>query len=162
MILRVRGAAAPVMLAVAMAVCSCVFPEHDPELFNDDGWIAREGDTYSYVHRTMRGSGSGLELAFSGFYGKHSLWSIESSSEASISVATTVGGGLRGLFKVCLISPDKTVRVLATGAGSSSQAIELQDGTSGIAVIGYGATGTASIRLDRGQSSAAVVIRDIR
>jgi hypothetical protein len=162
MMLRVRYSVALVLLVAATVLSSCIFPEYDPELFNDDEWIASQGDRYSYVHRTVESSPSALDIRFSGFYGKHSLWSLDASPCAVVRVAVDVAGDLRGRFKVCIIAPDKTVSVLASGSGLSTQAVKLQPGAGAIVIVGDGASGTASIRLDSEQSPAAVVIKEIR
>ena len=49
---------------------------------------------------SLQPSGPGLDqsllIAFSGFYGKHSVWMIDTAIDATLTVATEISAGLRG------------------------------------------------------------------
>ncbi len=146
----------------SLVMVACTFPEHYPSYFLDDEWIAREGDTYSYVRRSMEGSLLARYLRFSGFSGKHSIWSIELTADAGISIETIIGKDMKGRFKICIILPDKAVTILAAEPGRCLQTIILPSGKSYLALVGDNAGGIVSIRLGCDLASFPASIKDIR
>jgi hypothetical protein len=153
------------VLGLMVILGGCNGLSYDPALFSDDGWIAEEGDTYSYVKRSMQFSGDGqsrgLELVFSGFYGKHSVWMIDAAADATLSAEIDIADGLKGQYKVCLVDPDKQVRILAGPPCTLQPEIQLVPGRYYVVLVGMDASGILAMSLATTAGADSVVIKDI-
>ncbi|MGD9939542.1 MAG: hypothetical protein AB7T74_07055 [Clostridia bacterium] len=153
------------ILGLMMILGACTDLSYDPALFSDDEWIAKEGDTYSYVKRSKQFSGDGqsrgLELAFSGFYGKHSVWMIDAATDAALIVEIDIAAGLKGQYKVCLVDPGRQVRILADRPGTLQQEIQLVSGRYYVVLVGMDASGSLAMSLETLVDEDSVVIRAI-
>lgn len=152
-------------LVVFLLLGACNGLSYDPALFSDDQWISQEGDTYSYVQRSMQHSGTGqtrgLALAFSGFYGKHSVWMIDAAADAMLTVETDIAAGLRGQYKVCLVDPDRQVRILSDRSGTQQHEIQLEPGRYYVVLVGMDASGSLAMSLATTAGADSVSIKDI-
>jgi hypothetical protein len=153
------------VLAVFLLLEACNGLAYDPALFSDDQWISREGDTYSYVQRSMQHSGEGqirdLGMSFSGFHGKHSVWMVDAAAETMLTAETCITTGLRGQYKVCLVDPDRQVRILADRVGTQQHEIQLEPGRYYVVLVGMDASGTLAMSLAITAGADSVSIKDI-
>jgi hypothetical protein len=163
--LRFKPVAWLLVLALLVLLGACNGISYDPALFSDDEWIAREGDTYSYVKRSMQfsvgGQARGLELSFSGFHGKHSVWMIDAAADTMVTAETVIAAGLKGQYKVCLVDPDKQVRILADRPGTLAHEIQLVPGRHYVVLVGMDASGALAMSLAATAGSDSVSIKDI-
>jgi len=153
-------------LVLIMVLGACNGLSYDPALFMDDEWISKEGDTYSYVWRSMQPAGQelsqSLDIAFSGFHGKHSVWMIESAVDTIMTVEIAIASGLKGQYKVCLVYPDRQVNVLAFKAGTQRQEVLLVPGRHYVVLVGLEASGVLAMQLDAAAGAGSVSIRAIQ
>jgi hypothetical protein len=153
------------VLGLVVFLGACNGLSYDPALFSDDEWIAKEGDTYSYVKRSMQFSGDGqsrgLELALSGFYGKHTVWMVDVAATATLAVETDIANGLKGQYKVCLVDPNSQVSILADRTGTQQHGIQLVPGRYYVVLVGMDASGSLAMSLATTASTDSVSIRDI-
>ena len=152
-------------LFVVLLLGACNGLSYDPALFSDDQWISQEGDTYSYVQRSMQHSGEGqirdLGISFSGFHGKHSVWMIDAATDTTMTVATELASGLKGQYKVCLVDPDRQVRILADRSGTQQHEIQLEPGRYYVVLVGMDASGALAMSLATTAGADSVSIKDI-
>ena len=153
------------VLAVFLLLGACNGLSYDPALFSDNEWISQEGDTYSYVRRSMQHSGEGqireLVISFSGFHGKHSVWMIDAASDTTMTVTTELASGLKGQYKVCLVDPDRQVRILADRSGTQQHEIQLEHGRYYVLLVGMDASGTLAMRLATTANADSISIKAI-
>jgi hypothetical protein len=134
-----------------LSSCSLTISEHgqyDPQNYVNNEWIARVGDSYSFMFRHGETSPTQIHLAFRGFYGKQSIWNLEIGSDGVLYTSMTVDQNLRGRFKVCLI--DRTtaeVTILSETTGSVRKNIYLNAGSYTLIMVGHGAQGTLDMSM---------------
>ncbi|GAB1484897.1 hypothetical protein MASR2M78_37150 [Treponema sp.] len=153
------------LLFLCLLLGACKGLSYDPSLYTDDLWIAKEGDTYSYLRRSTTHTGTELVLTFNGFYGKHTVWMIESEGNTVLKSDIEIAPTLRGQYKVCLVNPEKQVTVLAAGAGKLQGEVPLKAGKQYIVLVGLEASGAINVGLslatDAGRGAAGVSIKSI-
>jgi len=135
---------APLFVFVLLT-SGCNYPLFDSTLFSDDAWIASDGDSYRYYRLTQTADSTRAQLSFSGFYGKHSVWSIEATGETTIMLDLDISADLRGRYKVCFVAADKQVLSLESQPGRSSHALELAAGKHYIVLVGDAASGSITL-----------------
>lgn len=143
---------AAAMVFLFLSSCSLVIHDHanqyDLANYSSDTWIARVGDSYSFMFRRGETSSDRTEFCFRGFYGKQSLWELEVEQAGTLFVSIGIDEQLRGRFKVCLV--DRTtakVMVLSEGKGDVRRNIYLEVGSYTVMVVGYDAQGSVSVSL---------------
>ncbi|PKL10796.1 MAG: hypothetical protein CVV52_16605 [Spirochaetae bacterium HGW-Spirochaetae-8] len=143
---------AAAMVFLFFSSCSLVIHDHanqyDLANYQSDSWIARVGDSYSFMYRSGETSTDSTRFCFRGFYGKQSLWNIEVAQAGTLFVSVDIDEQLRGRFKVCLV--DRTtaeVLVLSESKGSVRRNVYLEIGSYTLMVVGYDAQGSVSISL---------------
>ncbi len=146
-------------LAATFALMACSSISFDSTLFSDNAWIARESDSYRYTRRTQTGGATEAEICFSGFYGKHSVWLIESLGRAELGLYIDIAAGLDGRYKVCFVGADGEVIELENTAGSSNHSLAMSHGKQYIVVVGDAAYGSVALRLLEGQEPRSYDIR---
>lgn len=149
------------ILMMVAGLSGCTHFNYDIDLYSDEEWIAGEGDTYSYVRRTMEITSGDLDLSFSGFYGKHTVWRIDASIDGVLPVDILIQGDLNGLYKICLISPDKEVTVAAQGAGSFYRNLPVSPGRQYITLVGHNASGKVVVRLGTDEILEGINVQEI-
>ena len=95
-----------------------------------------------------------LNREFQRFHGKDTVWKLNASEAAQISieVSATVTDGR---FKVLLIGPDKSITTLLEGEGTEQIEAELKEGTSRIILVGEESKGSCKITV--GEASNVTV-----
>lgn len=149
------------ILLLITALVGCVMNKYSDDLFTDEVWIAREGDTYSYIRGSIELKPLELSLDFTGFYGKHTVWIIEAEEDSLLMARISLADTLRGLYKVCLVTPGKQVIPLITEPGDHTLNIPLTPGKQAITLVGYQASGEISIQLSPPSDIVAVTIRPL-
>jgi len=143
------------------ALGGCVMNKYDADLFTDPAWIAREGDTYSYIRGHIERKPLELTLDFTGFYGKHTVWMVEAGETSFLTARINLEDNLKGLYKVCLITPDKQVLTLISEPGNYHLTIPLAPGKQFITLVGYQASGDLLMELGPPEGIETVTIRPI-
>jgi len=146
-------------LVASFAFLACGQISFDSALFSNDAWIAREGDSYSYIRHTQTVGEAEVKIGFTGFYGKQSLWALKSVGAADLGLNIDIAAGLRGHYKVCLVEALGRVTVLASARGSSSHTLALSPGTHYIVVVGDAAYGNVTLRLLEGPEPRPYEVR---
>ncbi len=135
-----------------LSSCSLVIQDHanqyDLANYHSDTWIARVGDSYSFMFRHGETSSDKTEFCFRGFYGKQSLWDLEVRQAGTLFVSIDIDERLRGRFKVCLVDRSTAeVRLLSDVKGNVRKNIYLEVGSYTLMVVGYDAQGSVYISL---------------
>lgn len=150
------------LLAFCAVSSCCRSFGHGPALFGDDGFIAAEADSYSYVKRSFERTADGFSLGFSGFSGKHTLMLIEASSDCTVPLELSLSEDLRGAFKLCIVSPEGRVTVLADSPGPVSADLPLEAGRHRFTLVGYLASGRITVRHPHGLTTARYTVTEVR
>ena len=150
---RTRLATGVIILLCLMAMAvgelsgCAMLDNHEPSPYDDAGWIAAQGDTYSFRQVIITHTATTWNMSFKGFQGKRTFWRVEAASPSRVGLEIEIAEGLRGAFKVCLVAPDGTVSELAADVGTTRTTISLQTpGTYLFIALGNGASGKFSIR----------------
>jgi hypothetical protein len=151
-IARIARIALPALF-IALLALGCSSISFDSALFSDEAWIAANGDSYSYIRSAQVADTEKAELSFSGFYGKHTVWALESEGSAELTLDLDLSAGLRGRFKVCFVAADKRVLTLESKAGTSRHAITLSAGKHSIVLVGDAAYGSVTLGINHGQEA---------
>ena len=143
---------ASAMVYLFLSSCSLVIHDHanqyDLANYSSDAWIARIGDSYSFMFRHGETSTDRTEFCFRGFYGKQSLWDLEVKQAGTLFVSIDIDEQLRGRFKVCLVDrATAQVLVLSESTGNIRRNIYLEIGSYTVMVVGYDAQGSVSVSL---------------
>jgi hypothetical protein len=148
-------------LLLITALGGCVMNKYSDDLFTDEVWIAQEGDTYSYIRGDIEVKSLELTLDFTGFYGKHTVWVIEAGEESLLMARINLADTLRGLYKICLVTPGKQVIPLISEPGDHTLTIPLAPGRQVITLVGYQASGDMTMQLIPPSDIVAVTIRPL-
>ena len=108
-------------------------------VYNDDAWIAAQGDTYTYSFQAKSSSGQQMAMKFN-MSGMETLWDVEVSTKSKVTFEydLTVSSGD---FKIVLIGPEKEVQTLVEGTDSGKVTKALEAGTYRLKVVGRKAKG---------------------
>lgn len=147
--------------AVVILTAACSSIDYDRELYDDEEWLVQEGDTFTYSTQIITHAPGELQLGFTGFYGKHSVYRIDAAETTRASVDIIIGDNLQGLYKVCLLSPGKTLTLLAEGAGSFSHDIPFSAGKHYILLVGHKARGRVSVSIRPGRETPGFSVGEI-
>lgn len=151
-----------VFIFLFLSSCSLSISEHgqyDPENYGNNEWIARVGDSYSFMFRHDETSSTQAHISFRGFYGKQSIWNLEIGHSGVLYTSMTVDQNLKGRFKVCLVDlATAQVTILSETTGSIRKNVYLNAGSYTVMIIGHGAQGTLdmSMLLPYGATSSVV------
>ncbi len=114
-------------------------------VYNDNTKIAREADSYTFGSRLGRTEGNKLNIDISQFYGKQTIWSIAAGEDCILE--TSVKADVTGQFKICLVTPDKSVVIISEGANTENINVNVPKGSNSIAIVGSNAGGKVSINI---------------
>lgn len=136
-----------VLAAVVFAGCSA-----DPKqkaVYGDSEVIVQSGDSLTYSERIGEVIEQDAELAFTGFYGSDTLWSIESAADGKLGIGFEQNI-TKGKFKVVLITPEDDMVVVAEGSTEGTVELPLAKGTSRIKIVGNKGKGKVNLHLTAG------------
>lgn len=131
-------------LAVSFAV---VLSACGNSSYNDRSLILSNEDSYTYQKCVDTGStDTSLKREFQGFNGKDTIWMLDATDDASISLelSATLSSGK---FKVLLVSEDNDITTLLEGDDTQEASVDLANGTARIILIGDHANGSCEITL---------------
>lgn len=115
--------------------------------YNDRSLILSNEDSYTYQKCVDTGStDTSLKREFQGFNGKDTIWMLDATEDASISLdlsATLSSGKL----KVLLVSEANDITTLLEGYDTQEASVDLEKGTARIILIGDHANGSCEITL---------------
>lgn len=115
--------------------------------YNDRSLILSNEDSYTYQKCVDTGStDTSLKREFQGFNGKDTIWMLDATDDASISLelSATLSSGK---FKVLLVSEDNDITTLLEGDDTQEASVDLANGTARIILIGDHANGSCEITL---------------
>lgn len=115
--------------------------------YNDRSLILSNEDSYTYQKCVDTGStDTSLKREFQGFNGKDTIWILDATDDASISLylSATLPSGK---FKVLLVSEDNDITTLLEGDDTQETSVDLAKGTARIILIGDHANGSCEITL---------------
>jgi len=113
---------------------------YQKSVYDDAGKIAAVGDSYSFAQRTGGFSADKFLVKFKGFSGKQTVWKLSAKDSCTITLAYKAVIS-SGLFKTCLVGPERQVTVIAEGAVSDQLTVDLQKGDHEIVIAGRDASG---------------------
>lgn len=140
------------LLFITSLVSACGISDKQKGMYNDNGKIAQDGDSFSYVNRTGADDPNDkININYYGFYGTDTIWVIESkeNGEVTFQYDSTVKSGD---FKAVLISPKKEIEDILTGNEKGSKTIKLKDGKYLFKIVGRAAKGKIQISADKNES----------
>jgi len=141
------------MLLVAFLIFN-VIPEKKSsmdKIYDDNEWIAGEGDSYTYLFRVATKINNKSQMKFN-MSGMETLWEIEASKDNFIDIEYSSKIS-RGNFKVVLISPDNNLQTVFEGTGEGTIRAEILEGVNRIKVVGKNAKGSINIILISNESN---------
>lgn len=139
-----------VVLAVSVfAGCSMGVGQKQKNVYGDNKVIVQSGDSLTYSERTGTVDEEDAELAFTGFYGSDTLWSIKSASEGKLGIEFKQNVS-RGKFKLVLITPTEETVIVAEGSSEGTVELPLVQGTSRIKIVGNKGKGEIALHLAAG------------
>lgn len=124
------------LMLVLAAGCSLT-SSFTEELYEDERWIAREGDSFSYQSKRGEADSNRFAYQIQRFSGKERFLCLEVETESVVSMEIEIEKNLSGLFKLVLISPQKQVTTIKEGAGWSTMDILLDQGSWYLMLVGY-------------------------
>lgn len=136
-----------------MSGCTLTDP-YQKSVYNDNAKIAREADSYSFASRVGKTEGNKLDINFSDFYGKQTIWQIAAAEDCILE--TNVQSDVTGQFKICLVNPDKEVAIISEGTNTEKISLNVPKGANSIAIVGNNASGRVSFTIDVNQKAAIV------
>jgi len=119
---------------------------YQKSFYDDDEKIAAQGDSYTFILRVGSTKKDSTALSFKGFTGKQTVWSIDAQGEGAVNLTLDVDID-SGRFKVCLVSPDGLVTVVAENTQEDAYAIPITKGKSRIVIVGDEAKGDVAASL---------------
>lgn len=115
--------------------------------YNDRSLILSSEDSYTYQKCVDTGStDTSLKREFHGFTGKDTVWMLDATEDASISLDLSVNLS-NGKFKVLLVSEDNNITTLLEGDDTQNTSVDLDNGTARIILVGEHASGSCEITL---------------
>ena len=133
-----------VLLIFLFAGCSN--NSYQNSLYNDNIKISEQGDSFSFKDRIGTTEDNSLSLTFNGFYGKQTIWAINTDEYSVIDIAVKVNV-TSGKFKICLINENKEVSVISEGSIDQIISINIPKGKNYIAIVGSDANGEADVKI---------------
>lgn len=131
-----------ILLALVLTGCSRIH-DYQNSLYGDDAKIASQGDSYTFRERLGSVKGNTLDLTFSGFYGKQSIWKIDAVEDGSIDLDIKITMK-SGKFKLCLVDSKNNVSVITEGAGIKKLPVAILKGRSYLVVVGNNTSGVVN------------------
>lgn len=115
--------------------------------YNDRSLILSNEDSYTYQKCVDTGStGTSLKREFQDFNGKDTIWMLDATDDASISLDLSAALS-SGKFKVLLVSDENDITTLLEGDDTQAASVDLAKGTARIIFIGDHANGSCEITL---------------
>lgn len=134
------------LLSILLIIIGCTLTDpYKKGVYNDNSKIAREADSYSFANRLGRTLGNRLDIGFSDFYGKQTIWEIVAAED--IVLEMDIKAEISGRFKICLVSPSKEVSVISEGSLSEKISFIVPKGTSSVTIVGNDASGQVQITI---------------
>ena len=151
-----------IILVLAVGMCcfaciSCSFfgslntPNYSPSIVDDETRMLQTGDSYFYKSRSIDSSDEQADCSFTSFSGLETLYVLECEmcEQITISINASVD---TNRFKVVLVNhTQQEVVTLSQGTNQSRKTVSLQAGRFSLKLVGYDATGSATVILDVGQ-----------
>lgn len=128
-----------VLVMLFFAGCSNI-DSYQNSIYNDNMKISKQGDSFSFKDRIGTIEDNSLSLTFNAFYGKQTIWQLDSKEHSSIDLDIKVKV-TNGKFKICLINNNKEVTVIAEGSKDEIISINVPTGNNYIAILGRNAAG---------------------
>lgn len=130
---------------LAIIFTSCV-NEDKEKIYYDDALLIEQGDSYSYVSRSMNKIADKVSLKFSMFYGKETLLSIERKEKSSLKLSIDFSKD-SGLLKLCLIYPDNSIEIITEETYSGAKSFNIPEGKTRLIIAGKKAKGSVKVNV---------------
>lgn len=141
------------MAAGELSGCA-MLDNHEPSSYDDPGWLASAGDTYSFRQVVITHTARSWNMSFKGFQGKRTFWRVDVQTPSHMLLEIEIEPGLRGAFKICHVTPDGIVTELNAGPGTTSIPISMHTpGMHTFSAVGERASGKFSIRASASSGS---------
>ena len=140
---RIIAFFALIMVTIVLASC-CSDYFSKQSFFSNPDLIAAQGDSYSYLHRIATNTESTCSIAFSHFYGKETVLEIEGEVGTFWEIELDFEHSY-GKYKLCLVEPNKRVKVLVRDTVRKKILIPLGMGEYKIVMVGIAADGLIRI-----------------
>lgn len=140
------------LLMLMSIISSCGVSQDKKNIYNDNDKILQERDSFNYrLLLYIEDSADKINIKYSGFYGKVSIWNFESEENAEVTFKynSTVD---RGDFKVVLIKSDDEIENILIGNEQGEKNIKLDKGKYTLKIVGRNANGKAVISINNKQN----------
>jgi len=130
-----------ILLPIVVLITSCSnFDSYQNSIYNDNVKISKQGDSYSFKDRLGVIEDNNISLTFNNFSGKQTIWEINAEEQSTFDFEVKIKTS-KGEFKVCLISENNDVIIVAEGVFDGTIPINIQKGRSYIAIVGRSTDG---------------------
>lgn len=135
------------LMSMVLAISGCQYTQpYKLSFYEDDARIAQTYDSYSFTDRVGRTVANDLEMQFTSFTGKRTIWLIAAGQDCVL-VMDVNNNIEEGKFKVCLISPDREVKTISEGSQSGILDLEVSRGENILSIVGSEAGGEIDMTL---------------
>lgn len=142
-------------IMVSLSSCSKV-SAYQKSIYTDDNKIINRGDSYTNTTRIGNASNNFIDFKFSGFSGKESIWTITASEDTYIDMEVETKTD-SGDFKVCLVTPQKSVSIVCEKSLSENIRLDLPIGDSILCLVGKNSKG--SLKITRTDANSEISIK---
>lgn len=148
-------------IGIAAVLGGCV-PSQQAAIYDDDARIADNVNSHTFVN--FRGGvdleGGEVELGFTGFTGKYTLWTLYADGEADATLNGEIAVGSEP-YRLVMVTPEDDVVELLEGSGTLDEQLELADGRTRIIMLGKGAAGSVSLKLEASDNVRVDISSDL-
>ena len=154
--IRLNRFTAFILLFAAILLVSslygCGTSEDKINIYDNNGKIAQEGDSFSFFNRTGETDNKNMDIQYPKFYGVQTIWSlnVEKENEVNIDFDSRVSSGD---FKAVIVTPEHEVISFAESSGKGTQKIQAQKGKYSIKIVGRNAKGHIKFDLSAGEGT---------
>ncbi len=142
-----RSAIIAVFVLMMLVLTGCRYSDpYRIGFYDDNARIAQQGDSYSFTDRLGRTVANELDLTFTSFTGKQTIWLIPAGQDCVLEL-NVVNEITEGKFKVCLIDPNRQVSVISEGSQTGTIDLNIAKGENVLTIIGSKASGTIDMTL---------------
>ncbi|WP_102401211.1 hypothetical protein [Haloimpatiens massiliensis] len=125
------------------------------KLYNDNGSIVKEYDSFNYFFRDSEGEDSNFKMSFKTFSGTDTIMKIDSDGKEELNLTYDIKVN-KGKVKLVFINPEDKIEVIVEGKGKGNYKTTLESGKYRVKAVGAEAKGNLEIKAN---TNAKVVVK---
>lgn len=125
------------------------------KLYNDNGSIVKEYDSFNYFFRDSEGEDSNFKMSFKTFSGTDTIMKIDSDGKEELNLTYDIKVN-KGKLKLVFINPEDKIEVIVEGKGKGNYKTTLETGKYRVKAVGAEAKGSLEIKAN---TNAKVVVK---